>query len=41
MDTLIGATALEANLTLVTGNLREFSRIWGLRCDCWNQSEGD
>lgn len=35
MDTLIAATALEANLSLVTGNLREFGRVHGLRCECW------
>jgi len=35
MDTLIAATALEADLTLVTGNLKEFSRIQGLRSESW------
>lgn len=37
MDTLIAATALESGLTLVTGNLREFARVPGLRCESWNQ----
>ena len=37
MDTLIAAIALEADLTLVTGNLREFGRIQGLRCESWNR----
>ena len=35
MDTLIAATALEAHLTLVTGNLREFGRIKGLSVVNW------
>lgn len=35
MDTLIAATALEADLTLVTGNLEEFGRVRGLRCESW------
>jgi len=36
MDTLIAATALESRLVLVTGNLREFSRVVGLRCESWD-----
>ena len=36
MDTLIAATALESRLVLVTGNLREFSRVAGLRCEPWD-----
>ncbi|NDV61445.1 type II toxin-antitoxin system VapC family toxin [Puniceicoccales bacterium CK1056] len=35
MDTLIAATALEAGLTLVTGNLRDFSRISDLSVESW------
>ena len=35
MDTLIAATALEAGLTLVTGNLGEFSRVDGLSVVNW------
>jgi tRNA(fMet)-specific endonuclease VapC len=35
MDTLIAATAIEAGLTLVTGNLREFSRVKGLPLENW------
>ena len=37
MDTLIAATALEADLILVTGNLREFGRVAGLRCESWDR----
>ena len=36
MDTLIAAAALETRLILVTGNLREFSRVAGLRCESWD-----
>ena len=35
LDTLIAAHALALNLTLVTSNLREFSRIRGLRVESW------
>lgn len=35
MDTLIAAHALSLNATLVTNNLREFSRIDGLRLENW------
>lgn len=35
MDTLIAATAIEAGLTLVTGNQREFSRVKNLRLENW------
>jgi len=35
MDTLIAATALEAALTLVPGNLAEFSRVKGLQVESW------
>jgi predicted nucleic acid-binding protein len=34
-DVLIGATALANGLTLVTGNLRHFARIPGLRVESW------
>ena len=35
LDTLIAAHALSLNLTLVTGNVREFSRIRRLRVENW------
>lgn len=35
LDTLIAGHALEHDLTLVTGNLREFSRVPGLRVETW------
>lgn len=35
LDTLIGATALTAGATLVTHNVREFSRIPGLSSEDW------
>jgi len=35
LDTLIAAHALSLRLVLVTGNLREFSRVPGLRCESW------
>ncbi len=35
MDQLIGATALHEDLILVTGNVRHFSRIPGLRVENW------
>ena len=35
MDTHIAATALVYNLTLVSNNMREFSRIAGLRVENW------
>jgi tRNA(fMet)-specific endonuclease VapC len=34
-DTLIAAHALQLNRTLVTNNLREFSRVPGLRLENW------
>jgi len=37
MDTLIAATAMEAGLILVTGNIREFGRIEGLRAESWDR----
>lgn len=36
-DLLIAAQALERDLVVATGNLREFSRVDGLVCDDWNQ----
>ena len=35
LDTLIAAHALALEVTLVTSNLREFSRIRGLRVESW------
>lgn len=35
MDMLIAATALAAQATLVSGNLREFSRVPGLSAESW------
>jgi len=35
MDLLIGATALHEDLIFVTGNVRHFSRIPGLRVENW------
>ncbi len=35
LDMLIAAHALSSNLTLVTNNLREFSRVSGLYCTNW------
>lgn len=36
-DTLIAATALRYQATLVTRNMREFSRVPGLQCLNWHQ----
>ncbi len=36
MDTLIAATALSRNATLVTRNLREFGRVRGLKVVDWH-----
>lgn len=36
-DMLIAGHARSRNLTLVTNNLREFSRVDGLRCEDWLQ----
>ena len=38
MDLLIGATALQEDLILVTGNLRHFERIPALRMENWMSS---
>ena len=38
-DLLIAATALAHNLTLVTHNLREFSRVTGLKVEDWERAE--
>jgi tRNA(fMet)-specific endonuclease VapC len=35
LDTLIAAHALNLDATLVTNNLREFSRVSGLRLENW------
>ena len=35
-DTLLAGQALRRDLTLVTGNIREFSRVSGLRTENWN-----
>lgn len=35
LDTLIAGHALEHELTLATGNTREFSRVSGLRLENW------
>lgn len=35
LDTLIAAHALSLDLTLVTGNTREFARVRRLRCEDW------
>jgi len=36
LDVLIGGHALALKLTLLTGNLREFRRIKGLRVESWS-----
>lgn len=38
-DTLIAATALRHRATLVTRNIREFSRVAGLSCLNWHAAE--
>ena len=35
MDLLIAATARESGLTVITGNLAEFSRVPRLTCETW------
>lgn len=35
LDTMIAAHAISLDVTLVTNNLREFSRVPGLRLDNW------
>jgi tRNA(fMet)-specific endonuclease VapC len=37
LDTLIAAQAIHHNLTLVTNNVREFSRVPGLTIEDWTQ----
>lgn len=37
LDTLIAGHALEHQLTLVTGNTREFSRVEGLPLENWDE----
>ena len=36
LDTLIAGHALEHELTLVTGNIREFSHVEGLTLENWS-----
>ena len=36
-DLLIAGQALRRGLTVVTGNLREFARVPGLRCEDWSR----
>ena len=38
-DSLIAAHALSLNLTLVTANVREFSRVAGLRIENWHAAQ--
>lgn len=38
LDTLIAGHAIEHGLTLVTGNVREFSRVEGLPLENWDQN---
>jgi tRNA(fMet)-specific endonuclease VapC len=35
-DALIAGHARSVGLVVVTGNLREFERVEGLRCEDWN-----
>lgn len=35
MDTFIAATALEEDLILVTGNIKHFDRVPGLKVENW------
>ena len=39
-DLLIAGHARSLGLKLITGNLKEFSRVDGLRCEDWMQQEG-
>ncbi|MFM2197032.1 MAG: tRNA(fMet)-specific endonuclease VapC [Verrucomicrobiota bacterium] len=38
LDTLIAGHALEHELTLVTGNVRDFSRVEGLALENWDET---
>jgi len=38
LDTLIAAHALSAQITLVTNNVREFSRVVGLKIEDWTKT---
>ena len=38
-DTQIAAQGLARNLTVVTNNIREFSRIPGLKVEDWTKEE--
>ncbi|MFN0147492.1 MAG: type II toxin-antitoxin system VapC family toxin [Dehalococcoidia bacterium] len=40
MDMVIAATALAHDATLVTNNMREFSRVPGLRLENWTEPRG-
>jgi tRNA(fMet)-specific endonuclease VapC len=40
-DLLIAAQALAQDLTVVTGNVREFSRVPGLKVENWLESTGE
>jgi len=40
LDTIIAAHALTLGWTLVTGNLSEFRRVAGLRCEDWSRERG-
>jgi tRNA(fMet)-specific endonuclease VapC len=39
MDLLIAAHAVSLGLTLVTNNLREFSRVPGLHAEDWTEAQ--
>jgi len=39
-DTLIAGHARSRGLVVVTGNLREFTRVDGLRCEDWESAAG-
>jgi tRNA(fMet)-specific endonuclease VapC len=36
LDTMIAAHALSLGMTLITNNVREFSRVTGLTVEDWN-----
>jgi len=38
IDTLIAAQAVRLGATMVTRNVREFSRVPGLKCESWQSS---
>ena len=41
MDLLIAAHALSQQCILVSNNLREFSRVRGLKCESWVQAAAE